>query len=98
MTIRQFIKRRLYLAMALAVSAMLIMVGAGISTVGDTPLAVVIGFPVFAVVALLLNFGIRCPKCKGNLGITVVPAVLTFSRRHRVKYCPFCGASLDETI
>jgi hypothetical protein len=98
MTIRQYVKRRLFLAFAIAVTAILAMVLTGTSRAGHVPLAVLIGFPVFALAGLLINLGIRCPKCKGNLGITVVPAILTFSKKHKVKYCPFCAASLDEEV
>lgn len=54
--------------------------------------------PVFA--ALLfgmigINFLVRCPECRGNLGRIGSLSTRPFLSRRRVSNCPFCGLSLD---
>jgi len=43
---------------------------------------------------------IRCPKCRARLGQTIaMQTAMRFSRwSPEVKYCPFCGVSLDEPM
>jgi hypothetical protein len=41
---------------------------------------------------------IRCPKCRARLGQTIaVPAAFRLSGP-QVKYCPYCGVSLDDSM
>lgn len=97
MTIRHNIKKKLFLCLGIAVTAMIILAITGVLQNGESISPIFIAcFFAFLGSILFCNLGIRCPKCKGNLGITVVPALFTFSSKHKVKYCPFCGVSLDE--
>jgi hypothetical protein len=52
----------------------------------------VVGF--FSII-FFVNYGIRCPKCKGNLGMTVAWSVSGGSIR-QANHCPYCGISLDD--
>jgi len=57
-------------------------------------------FPFIIIVgaAYFLNFGLRCPSCGGNLGITIGPVMFTRLSKRPINYCPFCGISLDTRI
>jgi len=97
MTIRQFVKRRFLWSIGFVVAAVLPLVIMGtLQNEQATPYFVAFGFITFAIGAGLVNFGIRCPKCKGNLGVTIVPAMFSFSSKHPVKFCPYCGVSIEE--
>ena len=99
MTIREFVKRRLLLGLGTVFSCFLIMGILGI-TFGaheekPSALFLLILIPFFIVI-IFVNFGIRCPKCNGNLGITIGHALFSPFTKHKPHYCPFCGISLDE--
>ena len=48
---------------------------------------------------LVLYFDVRCPRCNGNIGYTVAwPPTWNMSVSNKIKYCPFCGVSLDAKI
>lgn len=48
---------------------------------------------------LVLYFDTRCPKCNGNIGYALAwPPTWNMSVSKSIKYCPFCGVSLDEKI
>jgi hypothetical protein len=42
-----------------------------------------------------LQLWIRCPKCKGNLGI-VAHTLIKRSGKRQANFCPFCSVSLDS--
>lgn len=49
-------------------------------------------------VAALL-FMVRCPVCGGNLGYALSwPATWNLSVSEQIKFCQFCGVSLDKEI
>lgn len=62
----------------------------------ETPLAVIVGFPIFGVVGLSMFFLVRCPRCRGRLG--QFSGHLVSSKRFfmPLNYCPFCGVSFNE--
>ena len=47
---------------------------------------------------IFLMFGIRCPKCKAALGHTLSYPPQGLSISDKIKFCPFCGVSLDSEI
>lgn len=96
MTIRSYLYRRFYGAFALLMLTGLGMMIMAQPVPGSVPISLWIGMPVFAGLILYLNFGIRCPGCRGNLGITLGPALLSGFSRHPVHDCPFCGVSIDQ--
>ena len=100
MTIRQHIKRRASYAFGLALVTWLGLVAlifTGPPSGLDVP-HVLLGMALFMGAVLYLTFFIRCPKCRGNLGVTVLPAMYTRLSRRPVSYCPFCGVSLDHHL
>ena len=49
------------------------------------------------------SFSIRCPNCNNSIGLVVMnkgkfipDTILSMSRN--IKYCPFCGISMDSEI
>lgn len=56
-----------------------------------------IGFAVAMACIMTLMFSVRCPLCGGNLGFAVAwPATWDLSVSKGIKFCQFCGVSLDE--
>jgi hypothetical protein len=60
-----------------------------------------ISLPGFAVafVGAMIGYhgGLRCPRCRGNLGpLVMVDGGLRVSRR--LGFCPYCGCGLDEEL
>jgi hypothetical protein len=58
------------------------------------PLAIA-GFVGFMGGTLYLLWGIRCPNCRGSLGMVTAYQSGPFAISNRVRFCPFCGVSLD---
>ena len=61
------------------------------------PVALV-AFGVAFVTILLALFGIRCSRCRGNLGYLVAYSGGPMSVGRAVKYCPYCGVQIDESV
>jgi hypothetical protein len=99
MTIRDYIKRRVRWGFGIAVASWLFVaftsnMGFGGPTPGYLPFIGLFGFMGAAVSFLL----IRCPRCRVRIGQTIaVPAAFRLSGP-QVKYCPYCGVSLDEPM
>jgi hypothetical protein len=52
---------------------------------------------VFMGAILALNYLVKCPKCANNLGRTIaLPVGLSLGTGRKIKFCPYCGVSLDE--
>ena len=57
------------------------------------------GFIFMFLIVLLLNFAIRCPACGGNVGYAITwPTTWDMSVSEKVRFCPFCGVSMDKEI
>lgn len=41
-------------------------------------------------------YGLKCPRCRGNLGPTV--GVGFFAIPKRLRYCPYCSVDLDAPV
>lgn len=98
MTIRDNIKKKLFVALGIIVTTLITFILTTVfqDTKQISTRFITFFFLIFMGAVLFCNLCIRCPKCKGNLGITVVPALIPYPSKHKVKYCPFCGVSLDE--
>ena len=58
-----------------------------------------LGMVAFLGAILALNWVIKCPRCRANLGRTIaMPVGLSFGSGPRVNFCPYCGVSLDEAL
>jgi hypothetical protein len=94
-TIRDGLRRRKRWVLILLFGAWLVFAFTIIPTAGEPPiLAIVPGIAFFGAM-IFLGFFIRCPRCRGNLGVLnagfskVVPFYTV------INYCPYCGVSLD---
>ena len=54
------------------------------------------GFAMFMIGTLLMLFAGRCEKCKNRLGRVFSQAGGSLSIPAELRFCPYCGTSLDE--
>ena len=97
MTIRSYIARKVALGFGAAFIGFLFAVAVMLFNEGENSPFFVLAFIPFIAAILFINFGVRCPRCKGNLAMTPA-AYPNFSRKHRFNFCPYCGVSVDESI
>jgi hypothetical protein len=101
-TIRDCLKRRVRLCLALAVGGwLLIALGGALSKSlpeGFPPAALPLaGFLLLFGALLAMQRVARCPKCRARLGQTIaMPVAFSWGRGPRIGFCPYCGVSLDE--
>jgi hypothetical protein len=100
MTIRETLSLRKRRFVIFSYVGMAIFVPAMILTQEFEPIIIIgIGGFVLAFVSLfILFFNTPCPKCKGNLGRTIIHIGGPFSVPNKIKYCPFCGVNLDSSV
>ena len=55
-----------------------------------------IGFAVALGGVTFLEFGLSCPKCRSRIGHTVNYPGRPFAVSPKIRYCPFCGVTLDS--
>ena len=102
MTARAWLDRRMrwmgvgmYGGMAVFVAG--IFIGA---ILGQAPILAV-SLPGFAVAFVTMfvaySGGLRCPRCRGNLGALVLQRG-GFRVDNQVRLCPYCGYALDEEL
>lgn len=98
MTIRKALEKKRRVVFMMAFLCWILFAGACLteSHSRELPLLIFIPFIGFGACVLFLLFGLRCPKCKNNLGYTLQPSFWHISEK--LKFCPFCGVSLDEEI
>lgn len=60
----------------------------------------IIAFLAFFLAIIRLLFFLPCPSCKNNLGYAVQwPITFSIARiSPKIKFCPFCGVSIDSEI
>lgn len=97
-TIRERIARRVRWTAAAAFIGWLLVASSAVAKLNTTVSVDVtlLGAALFlgAIVSLLF---VRCPKCLARISQTIaMPVGLSFGRRRRVNYCPFCGVHLDD--
>lgn len=100
MTIRDALTRKKRNATVIAYAGLVIFaLGMAISA-GEGPWLVVgvIGFALFCAGTLYLFFFLKCPACGGRIGYTVSYPSGPFSVSRKIRYCPFCGVSLDSEV
>jgi hypothetical protein len=88
-TIRDYIRRRVMLGYGLAFAGFALAVAFHIFHApegGNSPLFFIAFIPFLAAI-VFINFGIKCPRCKGNLAMTPA-ASPSLSKKHRFNFCP----------
>ena len=58
----------------------------------------VIAFAAFFAATLYRFYGIRCPHCSGQIGMSITQTGAGFSMPSKFRFCPFCGVALDDQI
>jgi hypothetical protein len=103
-TIRQYVKRRVRWCTAVGVSGWL-MLPLGAAVARSLPDAIpqgaipVVGALVFFGAILTLQWLVKCPQCRANLGRTVaMPIAFSWGSGPKVNYCPYCGVQLDRPV
>jgi hypothetical protein len=57
----------------------------------------ILGLLIFMGAILALNWAIKCPRCRANLGRTIaMPLGLSWGSGPKINFCPYCGVNLDE--
>jgi hypothetical protein len=102
MTVRQFLNRRILPVVIL----MLACVVAAFAAVGFIPadsrslgVWTLVPFAGFAACIVYLFYGVRCPTCRNQIvGLAYLPRGGYFRISAAVRFCPFCGLSLDTEV
>lgn len=56
----------------------------------------IVGFACAYLFMMLSIHDVRCPKCDGNIGLTLLSwSLVLHSAASVIKFCPFCGIGLD---
>jgi len=55
-----------------------------------------IGFAVALGGITFLEFGLSCPECRSRIGYAVNYPGRPFAVSPKIRYCPFCGVTLDS--
>ena len=95
MTIRGYLKRRRVVSWSLLFGSLALAVlgGAPQSPLAH-PAVLTIGLAGFLVAIVYSNVANRCPLCRGPLG----SLMFNYGISRRVRFCPFCGVSMDEEL
>lgn len=104
MTIREYLRQRIKRIRRFALMAWLVMFSCALGIIfspHEVQAVVVAGLILSAAVfagffVYLYTSGIRCPRCQGKFG----PLAPYFGWRSEglIKFCPFCGTSIDEEV
>ena len=95
-TIRDALRRKKRWALVVLIGAWLL-AGLSIFMEDNKALQLLAILPVVAFIAaiIFLGFFIRCPHCRGNLGVLNVGFSKTVPLYPSINFCPYCGVSLD---
>jgi hypothetical protein len=103
MTYREYFNRRkrVFLAWFLAVLALGIAAG-GLAVQLQWDWLFLVSYlciaALFVVLYVAVMFGVRCPSCGGQWGWIAIYSGGPTSIRRRLKFCPYCGVSLDDPV
>jgi hypothetical protein len=96
-TIRDYIKRRYWLAIGAGIAGLaLTNVVARFSSSPNVVLPV--AFVAVIVPILAISWTVRCPNCKRRLGDSIARQIAMPLGSKPPKHCPYCGVSLDEQM
>ncbi len=95
---RDELNKKKRIASLSAIGAFALMFASAIIVPSASVYIILIGFPVFMFAIFYAHFGIKCPKCRGNIGILVMHLGSPFTSSKNIKYCPFCGVNIDTGI
>jgi hypothetical protein len=98
-TIRAVLERRRTTCGILLVVGLVLFFSGGVAA-SVTERGLFLALPGFAIVAFSVwysLYAIRCPKCRGKVGVLLNGAGTTlFQISKNFRFCPFCGVELDS--
>lgn len=103
MTYREYFNRRkrVFLAWFLAVLSLGIAAG-GLAVQLQRDWLFLVSYlcivALFVVLYVAVIFGVRCPSCGGQWGWIAIYSGSPTSVRRGLKFCPYCGVSLDDLV
>ena len=62
------------------------------------PFLPLVFFVPFIGAVLVQVFFVRCPRCKGNLGLLLAQTMSPLTLTSKVSCCPYCGVEFSEEI
>lgn len=100
-TFRAVLKLRARIAIGLAIGGWITIMAAGIYSgthkrTPPSPLAF-IGFVVFFLAIIVVNWWLRCPKCRRKVGQNIGLQV-GIGGKKAPNFCPYCGVHLDDPL
>jgi len=97
MTIREVINRRLRKLQTLSLACFLVFFGSIFVAQAQNRLwpITIVAFALFFGTTLYRFYGLRCPRCRGTIGMSITQSGAGFSVPQKFRFCPFCGVSLD---
>ena len=57
-----------------------------------------VGFATAMGAITFLEFGLSCPKCRARIGCAVNYPGRPLAVSSKIRFCPFCGVSLDSCL
>lgn len=102
MTVRAWLNYRVRWQMGVSCAGVVLFIsGILLEQAFGQQIVTLVAIPGFALAFLMTvyayYFGLRCPKCWGNMA----PLVFQkggFSVDQRVRFCPYCGYALDDDL
>ena len=100
MTLRDALTKKKRRAVLIAYAGMGVFAFGMAVSAGQLPWVAVgiAGFVTSAAAILYLMFFLKCPACGGRIGYAISYPGGPFSVSRKIRYCPFCSASLDSDV
>ncbi len=100
MTFREAIDRRIRKVQTLTLIAFAILFASVFLMQAQNRLwpITLIAFAAFFAATLYRLYGIRCPHCSGQIGMSITQSGAGFSVPTKFRFCPFCGVALDDQM
>lgn len=96
MNIRESLRGKMRLIIWVGFSAWLALV---VSLLAAAPPVIhVLCFALFFAAALAQSMFVRCPRCKGNVGLLVAQTLAPGRLKTHVTNCPFCAVSFENPV
>ena len=98
MTIREYLGRQKRRYAAVVNLGVLVFIGGAIAGVSGSRLfaLALAAFIVCGLGGLFVELCVRCPHCRGKLGLVLGSIGRPFTIPAALRFCPFCGVALDS--
>lgn len=99
MTVREYFNRRKRRVVGALLACALVAMVSAFTSVRYEDVFILTLACVLAAIATMsaaVLFGFRCPRCRGQWGYLAIYAGGLFAIRRDLRFCPYCGAEIDE--